>query len=68
MASDFTTDQLTALSAAIANGVKEVRYGDKIVMYQTLKEMLELRSLMRRELGLEKKTQVTYPAFSKGFR
>lgn len=66
--SSYTQAQLDALNSAIAQGVKEVRYDDKLIVYRDLAEMLRLRSVMRQELGLEakgiSKTQLT---FSKGF-
>jgi hypothetical protein len=63
----YTQAQLDALDAAIAQGATHVRYGDKQVQYRSLDEMLRLRSLIRRELGLEIKDQKTFPTFSKGF-
>lgn len=68
MASLYTQAQLDALTAAIAQGVKEVKYGDKLVTYRDLPEMLQLQSLMRRELGQERRVQKSYPTFSKGLR
>lgn len=50
----WTTEQLDALEAAIATGTKSVMYGTKMVTYNSLDEMLRLRDLMRRELGLVK--------------
>lgn len=48
----FTTEQLTALENAIAEGVKRVKYQDKEVEYRSLEEMITLRDAMRRELGI----------------
>jgi hypothetical protein len=48
----FTTDQIDALDAAIAQGALEVHYGDKKVRYRSLAEMLETRHLMAQALGL----------------
>lgn len=50
--SAFTQEMLDKLEAAIASGAMEVRYSDKIVKYQSLTDMLRIRALMRRELGL----------------
>lgn len=50
----WTTEQLEALEAAIATGTKQVMYGNKLVMYNSLSEMLQLRDLMKKELGLIK--------------
>lgn len=48
----FTLAQLDALDAAIATGTTQVTYGNKIVMFKSTKEMLEVRNLMIKELGL----------------
>lgn len=60
----FTSTQLSALDEAISAGVLEVQYTDKKVRYRSQKEMIELRNLMKRELGLSdtskrRKTAVT---------
>lgn len=63
----FTQAQLTALDDAIALGALEVRYQDKTVQYRSLSEMLQLRDLMRRELGLASAANTRiYPSHSKG--
>ena len=62
----WTTDQLTALETAIAAGSKEVRYGDKHVIYNSLDEMMRLRRTMRIELGLETGHKKYFSKFSKG--
>ena len=48
----WTNDDLTALEKATAQGVLEVRYGDKTVTYRSLNEMLRLLDIMRKELGV----------------
>jgi len=48
----FTSDQLTALETAIAQGALSVQYNDRRVTYHSLDEMLRLRNQMRSELGL----------------
>ena len=50
--SSWTTDDIAALEAAIAQGALEVRYGDKAVTYRTLDEMLRTLDLMRKEVGV----------------
>lgn len=48
----WTHDDLDALSAAIKGGVKSVTFSDgRKTEYQTLKEMLDLRTAMRLELA-----------------
>lgn len=49
----WTQDQLTALENAISQGALRVRYSDKEVQYRSLDEMLQLRDLIRQELGLK---------------
>lgn len=53
MTSGFTQEKLDALENAIAEGVLKVKYQDKEVTYRTLDEMLRLRDIMRRAVGLE---------------
>ncbi len=47
----FTKNQVEQLEAAIAAGVLSVRYADRTVTYQSLKEMRGLLKQMRDELG-----------------
>jgi len=51
----FTLTQYNTLCTAIAQGVLEVDYGDKRVIYRSLAEMLKLKNIMAIELGLVKK-------------
>ena len=53
----FSSADLTALNEAIATGALEVQYTDKRVKYRSLAEMIQLRNLMRRELGLDDSTK-----------
>lgn len=53
--SAFTMARLEALEAAIAEGVFRVKYSDKEVQYRSLAEMMQIRDIMRRQLGLKKK-------------
>jgi len=48
----FTQAQLDALEEAIAEGVLTVKYIDKTITYRSLKEMLALREIMRKDLGV----------------
>ena len=61
----YTQEQLDALNAAIAQGVKEVYYGDKRVVYRSLAEMLQIRALMVKQLSAAT-PQRKNPIFSKG--
>lgn len=49
----WTSEQLRVLSEAIASGVQTVRYADRTVTYHSLKEMLDLRDRMVRELDAQ---------------
>ncbi len=64
----YTQQQLDALEAAIAEGALTVRYQDKLVTYRSLSEMMQIRSMMRDELGLTANNSggIVYPSFSKG--
>lgn len=63
----FTQTQLDALEEAIASGAKRVKYGDKEVEYPSLNEMMRLRDMMRRALGLTSSSAGRiYPTVKKG--
>lgn len=48
----FTEKQLADLEVAISQGVLKVKYTDKEVTYRSIDEMMRLRYVMRRALGL----------------
>jgi len=48
----WTTTELAALNKAIAAGVTQVRYSDRTVEYRSLTEMLQIRTMMMDELGV----------------
>lgn len=48
---DFTQEQLTLLNQAIAEGVTKIEYNGKKIEYRSLKEMIETRDLIKRELN-----------------
>lgn len=50
----FTISNLNSLEVAIAEGALRVKYLDKEIEYRTLKDMLKIRDIMKRELGLIK--------------
>lgn len=52
----FSQADLTAVEQAISTGALEVQYTDKRVRYRAQKDLFQLRDLMRRELGLDKKS------------
>ena len=53
----FTQLQLEALDKAIAEGTLTVKYGDKLVTYRSLEEMLKIRNLMQDELNPDATTE-----------
>lgn len=55
----FTIDQYNAINEAIAAGVLEVEYGDKKTTYRSLTEMIAIRELIAKELGLNKNKSKT---------
>lgn len=55
MSANWTSEELAALEAAMAQGVRRVEYNDRTVEYRSLNEMKELRELIRRSLGLVKR-------------
>ncbi len=52
----FSQERLDSLEAAIAEGALKVKYSDKEIEYRSLKDMMKIRDIMRRELGLGKCT------------
>lgn len=50
-------EDLEALEEAIVKGIKVVRYVDKEVTYRSLDEMLRVRDMIRRKLGLDTDTK-----------
>jgi hypothetical protein len=64
----WTQAQLDALEEAIASGVLTVKYTDKEVTYRSQKEMLTLRDMMRKALGLTSNgRRRIFPQAGKGF-
>ena len=65
----YTQTQLDILDKAIAQGVTRVEFGDKIIEYRSLNEMLRIRALMAQELGLNtKNANRTFGEFNKGLK
>jgi hypothetical protein len=62
----YTTDNLAAIEKAIAEGTLEVSYGDKRVKYRSLSEMLQIRDLIRNELGLTASRVRKFAQFNSG--
>lgn len=64
--SSWTLEQLKALENAMAKGVLRVDYTDKSIIYRSLKEMSQLREIMRRDLGLNVKSTRLLATHKKG--
>lgn len=62
----WTIEQYNALNDAIAQGVTQVMYGNKLVIYRSVNEMLQLRNLMREELELNEAPKRLFAKHSKG--
>ncbi len=64
----FTLAQLDAIEAGIAAGVTSVSYEGKSSTFRTLDEMLRVRDIIRRALGLAPMTSATVlVAHDRGF-
>lgn len=50
----YSETDLQAIEKAIARGVTKVKYADKEVTYSSLDELIRIRDLIKRELGLTK--------------
>ena len=55
MAANWTNEDLKRIEDAIAQGVLRVEYNDRTVVYRSLNELKQARTLIRRSLGLEKR-------------
>lgn len=68
----WSSDDLVEIEKAIAAGVTTVTYnsggGNKTVQYRSLAEMMQIRDMIRKELGLVDRANLRiYPKYSKGF-
>ena len=48
----FTAQDLATLERAIASGVQQVKYADRVITYQDMGAMRTARAEMARELGI----------------
>lgn len=62
-------EDLQQLDAALASGVRQVKYQDKWVEYQTITDMLQYRKILVARLrpGGVTTLDVKYPAYNGGF-
>lgn len=66
MTMPFTLYNYNKLCAAIATGATEVQFSDRKVIYRSLREMLQIKTIMEKSLGLNTKPSDIYPKTSKG--
>lgn len=65
----FTQSQYDALKEAISLGATQVEYGDKVVKYRSLSEMMALLNRMEKELGItDGGIIVTNPVYNSGLQ
>jgi hypothetical protein len=62
----FSTEDYQKLCKAIASGALEVQFSDRKVIYRSLKEMMQIKIMMEKSLGLKKNKSNIYLATSKG--
>jgi len=62
----YTQAQLDALEEAILSGASSVSYEGKSVTYRSIDEMLRLRTIMRKALGLLTTPQTFLAQHSRG--
>lgn len=62
----WSQTDLDKLEAAIAAGVRRVKYSDKEVEYQSVDDMLKARDLIRRALTTSPVPQRIYATFRDG--
>ncbi len=51
LTADEKSKQLDALERSIYEGVLKIEYSDKKMEFRSLKEMIEIRDMLRRDLG-----------------
>jgi len=62
----FTLENLNKLEECIIKCVRKVQYQDKVIEYRSIDEMLKVRDLMRRCLGLVTNPSRIFTQTSKG--
>lgn len=63
----WTQTDLDAIEAALVNGTTTVKYSDKQVTYRSIDELIRVRELIRKDLGLTNAASGrVYASHSKG--
>lgn len=64
---NFTTSDLARIDTAIAQGVRKVKFADgREVEYSTMKELVQRRDLIARDLGTSTAKKTLVATFGKG--
>ncbi|WP_147391936.1 phage head-tail joining protein [Paracoccus onubensis] len=66
MTTPWTIQQYQTLVMMIAKGVTNLEVNGEKVAYRSLDEMMRIKSMMERDLGLVSVSRQQYPAFRKG--
>lgn len=65
----WTQTDLDAIENAIKSGTLRVKYSDKEVTYRSLDELLKIRDLIKKDLGLSSGVgNRLYASYSKGLK
>lgn len=64
----FTQAQLDAIENGIASGTTRVSYDGKSAEFRSIDEMLRIRSIIRRALGLDTGSATVLVAHNRGFQ
>ncbi|SEI10038.1 phage head-tail joining protein [Paracoccus alkenifer] len=66
MSAPWTIEQYQTLVKMIAKGVTSLEVNGEKVTYRSLNEMMRIKAMMERDLGLVAVPRQQYPAFRKG--
>ena len=62
----YTQSDYDKLCRAISSGTRQVRFADRTVEYRSLDEMVRVKNMMARELGIARRPNRTVGTFQKG--
>ena len=62
----YTTEQYQQLVAMLAKGVTQIETAGEKVQFRSLDEMVRLKGMMERDLGLVATPGANYPTFRRG--
>lgn len=64
----FTQEKLEALEDAIAQGATTVMWKGKSITYRSIDEMIRIRNMIKKELGIKTKSARLYAEYGSGLR